>query len=99
MSIHHKFKTCWWLWGCLSVPVIAFLLLQRYEDKAGDVWSDMGFMLYAIRHPEHYGWQYCREPLLWDVLAPLIFGWVAQCLLVVGWDSWQRRHGAVHAAS
>ncbi len=99
MNASHKFKLCWWLWGCLSVPVIAYLLLRLHEDKAGDIDSDLSFMFHAIGHPEHFGWRYCWEPLFWDVLVPLVLAWVAQCLLVVGWDSWRRRRGAVHPAS
>ncbi len=92
MDISHKFKTRWWLWGCLSFPIIAYLLLRVHENKAGDTWSDLGFMFYAIRDPEHYGWRYCKEDVFWDILGPLVLGWVVHCLLVVGWESLRRRH-------
>ncbi len=99
MKIYHRFKPCWWLWGCLSVPVIAYLLFRLHENKAGDVHSDLSFMLYAVRHPEQYGWRYCRERLFWDVLAPLVLGWVVQCLGVVAWDSWRHRRSRAQPAS
>ena len=99
MNVSHKFKLCWWLWACLSIPVIAYLLLRLHEAKDGIIYSDLGSMFYAIRHPEQAGWRYCLEPLFWDVLVPLVLAWVGQCLLVVGWDSWRQRHTVVHAAN
>jgi hypothetical protein len=99
MNARDKFKPCWWLWVCISVPPVAYCLFRLHVDKAGDIYSDLGFMLYAIGHPNQFGWRYCQEPLFWDVLVPLVFGWVAQCLLVVAWDSRRRRGRASGAAS
>ena len=86
MSLHSKLRVNWWVWMAIVVPWVLYLLLRRYEDKAGDIWSDWSWMMYNASHRQ---WSYCREVLLWDVLPPLVISWIAQFFIVMAWQRWR----------
>jgi hypothetical protein len=77
---------------------MAYGLLRSYQDTAGEAHSDWGMLIYyATQHG--YGWRYCREIVLGDVLVPVVLGWAAHGLLLVAWDLWQQRRRAAEPVS
>jgi hypothetical protein len=83
MNLHAKLKINWCLWSGIALPWIFILLFRQTHDKAGNVWSDWSWILYNAGHEQ---WSYCREVLMWDLLPPLVLGWVAQYLFTLAWE-------------
>jgi len=92
INIKRNLRINWWLWACLSVPAISYLLFHKEQDKAGDLssaWSEV--VHYATRSDLHlyYAW----EILVLRGLLPLVIGWIVQYLLMMAWNYWQRNSG------
>jgi hypothetical protein len=93
--VQAKLKITWWVWAAIAVPWMLLLLFKQHEDKAGDVWSDWSWF---VAHARQAQWSYCREVLVWDVLVPLVLGWVAQYLIVLAWQRWRNGRRSLRAA-
>jgi hypothetical protein len=80
----------WWLWACLSIPPILYLLFNRERDKAGDfssAWNDL--VNYVTRSDLHFRYAW-GEILVPRILFPLIIGWVTQYFLMLTWNCWKQ---------
>jgi hypothetical protein len=82
MDSRRRLQINWWMWALVSVPWIFEALFQRWQDKGGRVWSDWSNAVYRIQHDEE---SYLREPLFWDILMPLLAGWIAQYFIMIVW--------------
>jgi hypothetical protein len=91
MNFHRKIEVNWWGWALVSVPWILVALLRRWEDKAGDNWSDWSSAIYDMQHGQ---WRYCRETVLWDLLLPILVGWIAQYFITMAWHRFRQRPAA-----
>ena len=74
----------------LSIPPITFFLFSPHLDKGGVTHSDWSDLIYYLNQGVLSHWIYWREIVFWSVLVPLILGWVAHSLLVIGWQAWRK---------
>lgn len=96
MNLHTKLRINGWLWAGIAIPWSLFLLLRQFVDKAGHIWSDWSWFVYNAKLGQ---WSYCREVLAWDLLPPMVLGWVAQYLVIMTWHKLRGGPGAPASAS
>jgi hypothetical protein len=91
MNLRRKLEINWWIWALVSVPWILVALFHRWEDKGGGVWSDWSSAMDCIRRGE---WRYCRETVFWDLLLPILIGWIVQYFLTMALQRFYPRPAA-----
>jgi|GEM_PF-2682196 len=94
MNLHFKLKINYWLWMALSIPPILYCWV-RIRDVKGWMISDWGYLIFYLERTgyrvTHDIWSFFVETLVWSVVPPLLFGWIAQYLIVLAWTAWHER--------
>ncbi len=95
MDLRAKLNTNWRIWLLLSGPWVLVALFKREEDKSGELWSDWSYAKYLLHRPE---WRYSGEIVFWDLVLPIVIGWVAHFFVAMAFQRVQVNRYSAEAA-
>jgi hypothetical protein len=69
---------------------MSYLWLRTHQDKAGGTHSDLADF---VKYIKQGAWSYTIDGLLWNIVVPLVVGWVAQYIIQIAWKARKRGKG------